>query len=86
MNTYVIEFFARCPSNGLRIKYVLKVETEAGRVVMAEDILECIDANTREPVYHERLADALKAQLPGRHTLTAHHHGVGIVTTREGRP
>lgn len=83
MNTYRIEFFAKCPGNGVRVKYHLAIETS--ELIMVEDILEFIEANTARPVYHEALADAIAGHFPGLHTMTAHHHGVDIETYRAAR-
>lgn len=82
MNRYAIEFFAKCPSNGVRIKYSLAIDTDS--LVMVEDILEAVEANTLQPVYHEKLANAFALLLPGLQVMTAHHHGVDIETTRNG--
>lgn len=79
-NTYTVEFFAKCPGNGVRVKYSLQIL--AGRVVMVEDILEFIEEKTAQPVYHEQIADALARRFPGLQIMRAHHHGVDIVTTR----
>lgn len=83
MNTYSIEFFAKCPSNGVRIGYALEIQTS--HLVMVEDLLEFIEDNTAKPVYHEALADALAGMFPGLHTMRAHHHGVSILTERSGK-
>lgn len=82
MNQYSIEFFAKCPSNDVRIKYSLVINTNA--LVMVEGILKVVEANTLQPVYHEKLADAFAVLLPGLQVMTAHHHGVDIETTRNG--
>lgn len=86
MNTYRVEFFAKCPSNGVRIKYDLTIEAPAGRVLMAEHILMHVESLTGRPAFHEQLADHLARLLPGRQTLRAHHHGVDIETVREAAP
>lgn len=83
MNTYRTEFFALCPSNGIRIKYELRIETPSTEVVHAEHILMQIALHTQRPVYHEALADQFVKLLPGRQILSADHHGVHIETTRE---
>ena len=77
MNIYTTEFFAKCPNNGIRIKYQLRIEAEG--VIPVEEILAAVD-RFREG-FHESLADALST-LGGRQTLTADHHGVTIETVR----
>lgn len=78
LNKYRIEFFARCPANGIRVKYVLLIETvEAIRVELIVNRVEAI----REGL-HEALADELHAAFGGKQTLTADHHSVVIETER----
>lgn len=83
MNTYRTDFFALCPSNGIRIKYTLKIEVPSSQVVHAEHIMMSIALHTQKPAYHEHLADTFANLLPGKQTLTADHHGVSIETIRE---
>jgi hypothetical protein len=79
MNKYTIHFVRKCPENGLAIAYRLTIETP--HVLMVEAITEEID-NLPEQAYHEAIAQTLTRCLPGRQTLTAHHHGVDIETVR----
>lgn len=80
LNKYRAEFFARCPINGIRVKYALLIETtEAIRVELIVNRVEAI----REGL-HEALADELHAAFGGKQTLTADHHSVIIETTRGG--
>ncbi len=78
MNAYTTEFFARCPNNGLRIKYRLRIET--GAVIPVEQIIAKVEG--LPDAYHEELADDLLLSFGGVQTLTADHHGVTIETTR----
>jgi hypothetical protein len=78
MNEYTTEFFAHCPTNGVRIKYTLVIITS--EVVMVERIIDTV--NLLDRGYHEAFADQLLREFGGRQTLTADHHGVRIVTTR----
>lgn len=78
MNRYRTEFFAKCPNNGLRIKYQLEIV--AGEKVMVEDIIAAVDALSSG--FHEDIADQLHARLGHQQVLTAHHHGVDIETIR----
>lgn len=80
MNAYSIEFFANCPNNGIRIKYHLRIESETP--IRVESIVTEIERV--KDVFHEEIATQLAYALPGKHTLTAEHHGVLIETTREG--
>jgi hypothetical protein len=80
LNTYNVEFFAKCPGNGVRVKYTLEIQTE--ELVMVEDILEFVDENTAQPVYHEQIADAFAGMFPGIQVMRADHHGVHIETVR----
>jgi len=78
VNIYRVEFFAKCPVNGIRIKYLLRIETT--RVIRVESLLAA--AEDIGGGYHEAIADDLASLFPGRQTLTAEHHGVHIETTR----
>jgi hypothetical protein len=84
LNTYIIEFTAHCPTNGVRVKYSLRIATAAARVIPVETILAEVEAIEGEQAFHEEIADRLAAKFPGSHLLTAHHHGVDIETTRQG--
>lgn len=79
MNRYRHRFTCTCPNNGVRVEYVLEVET-AG-MIMVEAIVEACRV---EKAFHEDLADQLHAKLGGRQVLRAHHHGVDIETVRGG--
>lgn len=76
-NVYTTEFFAKCPSNGARIKYRLRIE--ALTMIRVESIVATVSGITEG--YHEDIADALLS-LGGAQILTADHHGVTIETTR----
>lgn len=78
MNTYRVEFFKLCSTNGVRISYSLRIETQ--RTILVEDLLAAVEAPGAQ--YHEDLADALVRRFGGRQTLTAMHHGVHIETER----
>lgn len=78
MNTYTVEFFARCPANSLRIKYRLEISTHV--MLMVEDIVDEVEGIERG--FHEDIADRLQAKFGGHQTMTAHHHGVDIKTVR----
>lgn len=80
LNKYRTEFFARCPVNGVRVKYVLVIETTATiRVELIVSRIEAINEGL-----HESLADELHTAFGGKQTLTADHHSVVIETTRGG--
>jgi len=81
MNTYTIKFMAKCPNNDAVIIYALSIESKV--TIMVEEIMSVVDSLPRDG-YHEDIADSLTQALPGRQTLTAHHHGVGIETVRGG--
>lgn len=78
MNLYRTEFFAFCPSNGVRIKYHLTIETT--ETIMVEQIVDEVTLHSKG--YHENIADDLFRSFGGRQTLLAHHHGVDIETRR----
>jgi hypothetical protein len=78
MNIYETEFFCKCPSNPITIKYELRIESE--EMIKVEKILKTLSAVVG---YHEELADYLLSQLGGRQVLKAFHHGVTITTWRE---
>jgi hypothetical protein len=81
MNEYSVEFFSTCPVNGVRIKYLLRIETP--RVIRVEHLLATLPEG---PSYHEAIADHMHEAWGGKQTITAHHHGVDIRTTRDGNP
>jgi hypothetical protein len=78
MNCYSTEFFSFCPSNNVRIKYSLLIETD--QTIMVEDIIDEVTLHDRG--YHEAIADQLHHTFGGRQTLVADHHGVKIETVR----
>lgn len=78
MNTYTTEFFAKCPNNGVRIKYTLCIETT--RTLSVEDVVTAVE--TFKEGYHELIADKLIARFGGQQTMTADHHSVTIKTVR----
>lgn len=80
MNTYLTEFFARCPNNGVRIKYSLEIKTD--KMVPVENILDAVGQLTEG--YHEEIAETLRERFGGLQKLTADHHGVTICTHRSG--
>jgi hypothetical protein len=78
LNIYTIQFFSNCPNNGIRIHYDLRIESETP--IRVENIFAEIDRV--DDLFHEEMAEQLAMALPGRHTLSAHHHGVHITTLR----
>ena len=78
MNAYTTEFFATCPNNGIRIKYLFRIESRV--VIPVEQIIAKVDSLCEG--FHEEIADELLLAFGGIQTLTAEHHGVGIETTR----
>jgi hypothetical protein len=80
LNIYTTEFFARCPNNGIRVKYALRIE--ATGTIPVEEIIDCVEKIHEG--FHEAIADELFATFRGKQTLTADHHGVTIETTRGG--
>lgn len=80
MNRYIRQFSAICPNNAAVIIYHLMIETD--EVIMVEDIVSETDAIGQG--YHEAIADHMHAKFGGRQIITAHHHGVDILTRRGG--
>ena len=78
MNIYTTEFFCKCPTNNVRIKYELEIQTTD--VIFVESILEFIDKIDNQ--YHENIADLLLEKFGGKQQLLACHHGVFIKTER----
>lgn len=78
LNVYTTEFFARCPTNGIRVKYALRIEVT--NTIPVEAIIDRIE-KIREG-FHEAIADELFAAFRGKQILTADHHGVHIETVR----
>lgn len=79
MNIYRHTFTALCPNNSLPIKYNLEIEA-GNATIQVEEIVKAAKEYAR--VYQETLADYLHAELGGKQTLKAHHHGVDIETRR----
>jgi hypothetical protein len=78
MNRYTTEFFSFCPTNNVRIKYSLLIETN--QTIMVEDIINEVTLHDRG--YHEAIADQLHRTFGGRQVVIADHHGVRIETVR----
>lgn len=78
MNTYRTEFFATCPTNGVRIKYALVIET--AEVIQVEQIVAKVES--LDQGFHEEIADELLSAFGGRQMLVAEHHSVSIETER----
>lgn len=78
MNTYRTEFFATCPSNGVRIKYALTIKT--AEVIPVEQIVVKVEG--LDQAFHEEIADELSSAFGGKQTLVAEHHSVSIETER----
>jgi len=78
LNTYMVQFFAFCPTNGARILYTLSIEINT--MILVENLIEVVTEHDRG--YHEDIADQLFREFGGKQTMTAHHHGVEIKTVR----
>lgn len=78
MNYYTQRFFATCPRTKARVEYTLTIETH--EVIFVEDLQEY--TGRMESDYHEGIADSLYDRFGSNQTLTAHHHGTDIRTTR----
>lgn len=78
MNKYTQRFSALCAANDNPVDYVLTIETH--RTIMVEDIQAKVATFTRG--YHEDFANELAAKFGGRQTLSAHHHGTDVETSR----
>lgn len=78
MNIYTQYFTARCANNNRLVSYTLTIESHV--TIMVEDIQA--EVAKFEHGYHEQMADHLFAKFGGRQTMSAHHHGTGIVTVR----
>jgi hypothetical protein len=79
MNIYELEFFSICPTNGVRIKYEWKIETDG--VLMVENLLK--SAENTNNMFHEKIADEFYKRFGGIQTISAFHHGVTIRTLRK---
>jgi hypothetical protein len=78
MNTYKYTFPVICPEDGELIVYDLTIETV--KKIMVEHIrTSCLMIKEK---HHEDIADILKLQFAGKHTITATHQGVLITTVR----
>ena len=78
MNTYKYKFPVVCPEDGELIVYDLTIETV--KKIMVEHIkTSCLMIKEK---HHEDIADILKLQLAGKHTITGAHQGILITTVR----
>lgn len=81
LNTYTAEFATACPTNGVRVKHRLRIES--AEVIPVEQIVAVIEGiESGERMFQEEIADRIAASLPGRQVLFGHHHGVDIETVR----
>lgn len=78
MNYYTTTFFCFCPSNNVRIEYVLEIETKD--IIKVEDIIDEVTLHNRG--FHENIADQLYKVFGGTQKLIAEHHGVTIRSIR----
>jgi hypothetical protein len=78
MNTYTLDFSSKCPIDGQRIRYSLKLETnDVVRVELLKVTIAALDAEL-----HESIADKLFSRFGGRQVIWATHNGVAIRTDR----
>lgn len=77
MNMYGYTFTVECPNGGAAEYTLLILHDE---MIMAEDIVKACEF--AGPMYHEFIADHLRAELPGRQTLSGEHAGVEVETVR----
>lgn len=79
MNIYRHRFGCLCPVNKQLIIYELVIQSL--KMIYVEKIV--VACKMYEQAYHEKMADDLAKQFPGTfQVLTAHHHGVDLVTER----
>lgn len=79
MNKYTVKFFARCPTNGVRVEYTLEITTN--KTIKVEMLIETV--GQYDGWYHEDIADNLLERFGGEQNLLALHHGVFIETKRK---
>ena len=84
MNTYSTLFTVLEPDSGHPIRYKFTVRAPAQVVVDAADFVGIGLILAKKPRKPEDVADYLKGQFPGKHTLTANHFGVAIKLQRAG--
>ncbi len=77
MNIYCHKFIAKCPNNGVLIKYRLRIK--ASFMIQVEHII--LACQLHADGYHETIAAGLHKRFGGQVRLSGHHHGVDIVTT-----
>jgi len=80
LNIYNYKFPVVCPNDGELIIYDLTIESN--KKIMVEHIkTSCLMIKDK---HHEDIADILKYQFCGKHTIAATHQGVLITTIRGG--
>lgn len=77
MNTYKYKFTVQCPNNDASVDYFLTIVFDT--IIMVEDIIKACEIDR---AYHEQIADILREELPGKHTIRAIHSSVLIITER----
>jgi hypothetical protein len=78
LNSYRYRFHACCPVNGQEIEYDLVIVSQ--KMIRVEDIIALADQH--RVGFHEQIADAFFDAFGGNQTMSAHHHGVDITSTR----
>ena len=78
MNLYETTFDCKCPANGVRVTYTLKLYHK--NMVFVESLVD--ELVKFKDGYHELIADKLHNIFGGQQVITAHHHGIDITTWR----
>ncbi len=78
MNKYHVKFFAKCPTNSVRVEYTLVIIVR--KTIRVETLIDAI--SKYDNWYHEDIADSLSDRFKGQQVLAAFHHGVFIETNR----
>lgn len=83
-NTYRTDFDCVDPETELPVRYVFTVRTKPPIEVHPADLQVRVHQLARRPATLEQLADKLKTQFPGKHSLASSRYGVKVVAKREG--
>jgi len=83
-NTYSVDLICIDPATELPVSYKFTVRTTPPIEVHPADLRTRAHQLCRRPATLEQLADKLKTQFPGKHTLATSQYGVKLATKREG--
>jgi hypothetical protein len=83
-NSYAVELSCADPETSIPVKYKFTVKVAPPTEIHPADLLMRATRLAKKPAAPEELADRLKTQFPGKHTLAGNRYGVAVRVQREG--